>query len=109
MINKNSGSEIGVQPEDRKSKADSHWLLPQPQSEIASCILESQKRLCLRAVSSHFIFLSRAGIKGMHHYSQFLWQTSVALGLKVCVTTAWSVRLISVAVLFSDLQASFIY
>ena len=33
-INKNSEREIGVQPEDLKSKAVSHWLLPQPQSKL---------------------------------------------------------------------------
>ena len=39
---KNSESEIGVQPADPKSKAASYWLLPQPQSEMASCLQVSQ-------------------------------------------------------------------
>ena len=34
-INKNSGSETGVQLEDSNSKTASHWLLPEPQSEMA--------------------------------------------------------------------------
>ena len=67
-------------------------------------------KLTLGAVSSHFIFLSRAGIKGVHHYRPVFYGKLVwLLGLNVCVTTAWSVRLTSRAVLFSDLQASFIY
>ena len=28
MINKNPETDTGVQPEDQKSKAASHWLLP---------------------------------------------------------------------------------
>ena len=35
IINTLGMKEIGVQPEDLKSKAVSHWLLPQPQSEMA--------------------------------------------------------------------------
>ena len=34
MSNKNSESDIGVQPECQKSKIGSHWLLPLPQTEI---------------------------------------------------------------------------
>ena len=33
-INKNSEKEIEVQPENLQSKAASHWLLPQTQSEM---------------------------------------------------------------------------
>ena len=54
-------------------------------------------RLCVRVVSSRFIFLPNTGIKGVHHYRRFLWQTTVATGIKVCVRTAWFVKLISVA------------
>ena len=32
-INKNSETDIGIQPEDQKNKATSHWLLPLPQSK----------------------------------------------------------------------------
>ena len=35
MINKNSGLEISIQPEDPQSRTTSHWLLPWPQSKIA--------------------------------------------------------------------------
>ena len=38
-------------------------------------------------------------------YGKLIW----LLGLKMCVTTSWSVRLTSGAALLSDLQASFIY
>ena len=34
MINKNSQTEIGVQPEGQKSKTASHWLLPLPQFKM---------------------------------------------------------------------------
>ena len=30
-INKNSETDIGVEPEDQKSKAASHWLITRPQ------------------------------------------------------------------------------
>ena len=36
MINKNSETELGVQSECQESKAASHWLLPVPQSEMAT-------------------------------------------------------------------------
>ena len=68
-INKNSETDIGVQPEDQKSKAASHWLLPQPQSKNGDPAFRNfRMRLCLRAVSSCFIVLSRAEIKGVHHW-----------------------------------------
>ena len=34
-VNKNPETDIGLQPEDQKSKAASHWLLPLPQSKMA--------------------------------------------------------------------------
>ena len=34
MSNKNPETDIGVQDEDQKSKAASHWLFPLPQSEM---------------------------------------------------------------------------
>ena len=66
-------------------------------------------RLCLRAVSSHLIFHSSAGFKGIHLYhTRFCGKLVWLLGLMMCVTTAWSVRLTSEAILLSDLQANFI-
>lgn len=34
MINKISEREVGIQPENPKSKAASQWLLPLPQSKL---------------------------------------------------------------------------
>ena len=66
-INSNPEADIEVQSEDQKSKVTSHWLLSLPQLEnLPLGIL--RMRLNLKPVSSHFIFLSRAGIKGVHHY-----------------------------------------
>ena len=67
MINKNSETDIGVQPEDQKSKAASHWLLPRPHSKNGDSTSRTL-RMRLRAVSSHFIILSRARIKDVHHW-----------------------------------------
>ena len=64
-------TDIRVQIEDQKSKAVSHWLLPLPHSEMANgdpASRDLRMRLCIGAVSSHLIFLSRAGIKGIYHY-----------------------------------------
>ena len=67
-------------------------------------------RLVLRAVSSVLYSSLALGLKACTATARFLWHTSVANGIKgVCVTTVWSVKLTSVAVLLSDLQASFIY
>lgn len=78
-IDKSSGTGIGVQLEDPKSRTASHWLLPQPQSENHDPASRNLKlRLCLRAVSSHLIFLSRAGIKGVHHPVS----TATSVGIK---------------------------
>ena len=64
-INKNSERETGVQPEDQKGKAASHWLLPRPQSEKAqSCLQEILEWHCVWDLSSlsSFINLSSSGI-----------------------------------------------
>ena len=63
----------------------------------------------LRAVSSCFIVFSSAGIKVTTTTARFLWQLVWLLGLKVCATTARSVRLTDGAVLLIGDQASFIY
>lgn len=34
IINKNSVTDIGIQPEGRESKTGSHWLLSRPQAEM---------------------------------------------------------------------------
>lgn len=68
-INQNTGSEIVVHPKDLKSKTANHRLLPQLQSEMRPYLPDSQKEsVSLRAVSSHFKILFRAGIKSMHHH-----------------------------------------
>ena len=57
MKNKNPETDIGVQPEDQKNKAvkplESSYLF-RPKERVP--------------VSPHFIFLSSAGIKGVHHH-----------------------------------------
>ena len=63
-INKNPKIEIGIQPEGQKN-TDSYLYLS-PNDDPASRNLKL--KLCLRAFSSHLIFLSSAGIKGLHHY-----------------------------------------
>ena len=71
-------------------------------------------RLCVRAVSS-FLYSSlglalkacTTVIKGKH--CPVSMATSVATGIKGCVTITWSVRLTRGTVLLSDLQAVFIY
>ena len=69
MMNKNPETDIGIQPEDQKRKTISNWLLPLPQSENDdSASKNPQNETKLKLVSSHFIFLSKAGIKGMPHY-----------------------------------------
>ena len=98
MINKIQRQVLGLNLKVRKTK--------QPNGDSASKNL--RMRLSLRAVSSRFIFLSSAGIKGVHHYHPFLWQTSMATEIKV-VTTAPSVRMIRESVILSEFQASFIY
>ena len=68
-VHKNPETDIGVQPEGQKSKTANDWLLPLPQSEVVILALGVLKmKLRLRTASSHFIFLSSSGIKGMHHY-----------------------------------------
>lgn len=67
------------------------------QKIVSLCPETLRIRLWLRAVPSSFITLSSYGIKGMHHW--FLWQTSVAMWIKVYVTVIWSVRLVNVIVL----------
>ena len=64
MINKTSETDIGVQPEDQKSKAASHWLLPRLQSENGD---PASWKLKKRALSC-FVILSSSGIKGVHQY-----------------------------------------
>ena len=53
-INKSSETDIGVQPEDQKSKAASHWLFPLPQSENGESASGNLRiKLCLRTISSY--------------------------------------------------------
>lgn len=55
MINKNTGSEIEIQPEDLKCKTASDWILPWSQYEMAVLSTEISEWDCiLRAVSSPF-------------------------------------------------------
>ena len=61
---------MGVQPEDQKSKAANQRALT-PASDRKWVILPPRilrLKLSVRPVSSCFVFLSSAGIKGMHHH-----------------------------------------
>ena len=100
MNNKNSGSEIWVQLKIWKAKQPAVTSYLHLNLKWRPCLQESQMRLHLGAVSPHLILLSRAGMKGMHHchkgvHHPISMASSVATGLKVCATTAWSVRLTS--------------
>lgn len=75
-----------------------------------SCLQEFQRETEFEIVSSCFIILTRAKIKGVHHwnerYAQLLCQLLWLPRLKVGITTVWSVRLIIRAALLSDPQES---
>ena len=106
MINKNPEAEIGVRLEGQKSKIVSHWLLPLPQSDIAILPTGISEWDCVWELFPPILYFSLGLVlKVVYHYRQLTW----LLGLKVCVTIALSVKIISVAVLLSEPQASFIY
>ena len=103
-IHKNSEREIGVKPEDPKSKTTSQWLLPQPQSEVSILCPRISEWDCVWELppptSVLYSFLEfglkacTTGIKGMHCpiSRQLVW----LLGLKtrcydylVCKTDQW--------------------
>ena len=113
MIIKNAETGIGVQPENQKNKTASHWLLSLPQFKMAilplgnsewdwDCEL-SPPILCCSLVLGLNACTTTTWFLGF--YGKLAWP----LVWKVCLSTAWSVRPISVAVLISELQASFIY
>ena len=61
--------KLGFNMKVKKNKTSSQWILALPQSEMVIHLPGMlRRRLCVRAVSSHFKFLSNAGIKGMYLY-----------------------------------------
>ena len=68
MTHKNPETEIGVQPDGQKSKNSQPLALTTNSVQHHDPASRKLRRLCLRAVSTHLIFLSTAGIKGMYHY-----------------------------------------
>ena len=70
MNNKNPETDIGVQPEDQKSKAASHWLLPLRQSEMAILPPGISEWDCVWELSPPVLY------------------SALGLGLRVCTTTA---------------------
>lgn len=68
MFNKNSGSELGftLKIQNEKQPASGSYLDRSVKGNPASW---NQRRWCLRIAFPHFVFLSKAGIKGVqcHH------------------------------------------
>lgn len=62
ILIKTQRQNFGAQPEGQKSKAKRFLLLTS--TSVQSCLKESQNE----TVSSHFTFLSRAGIKSVYHH-----------------------------------------
>ena len=95
-MNKKSGSGIGVQPENLKSKTASHWLLSQPQSEMVILPPGISEGDCLWELARSILYSSlglgsklfTTVIKGMH--SPVSMATSVATGIiSVCHCGYW--------------------
>ena len=90
--------KLGFNLKARKAKqpATDSYLYLSP--KWRPCLQESSEWDWLGAIFSCLIFLSSAGIKGYTlpqpgSYGKLVW----LLVLKVCVTTAWSVRIIRAA------------
>ena len=86
MINKNSVTEIEIQPEGQKSKTASHWLLPLLQSEMAILPPETSEWDWHWELSPPVLHSSLGlGLRACTTTAWFLWQISVVTGIKgVC-------------------------